>query len=36
MDVSWMAFDPSGSETQISRSPERAEAKTTLRPSGEN
>lgn len=36
MDVSWIALEPSGSEVQISGSPDRPEVKATRRPSGEN
>ena len=36
MDVSWTAFEPSGSASQISIGPERLELNATRRPSGEN
>src|SRR5271157_2137712 len=36
IDVSWTAFEPSGSASQISVGPERSESKATRRPSGEN
>jgi hypothetical protein len=36
MEVSWTAFAPSGSASQISDSPERSVAKATRRLSGEN
>src|SRR5262245_1812543 len=36
MDVSCVAFDPSGSATQISGSPERSDPNVTRRPSGDN
>jgi hypothetical protein len=36
MEVSWTAFAPSASASQISISPERFDAKATRRPSGEN
>src|SRR5262245_58122828 len=35
-EVSWTAFDPSGSASHISESPERVDWKATRRPSGEN